>query len=61
MINHISDKVRLSNGVEKPWLGLGVHRSEEGPEVENAVLAALETGYRTTALAMTRMTWKVLF
>ena len=47
MINHISDKVSLSNGVEMPWLGLGVHKSKEGPEVENAVLAALEAGYRS--------------
>lgn len=46
MINHISDKVLLNNGVEMPWLGLGVHKSKEGEEVENAVLAALETGYR---------------
>lgn len=47
MINHISDKVQLRNGVEMPWLGLGVHKSKEGTEVENAVLAAIETGYRS--------------
>lgn len=47
MINHISNKVKLINGVEMPWLGLGVHKSKEGPEVENAVLAAIETGYRS--------------
>jgi len=47
MINHISDKVLLNNGVGMPWLGLGVHKSKEGSEVENAVLAALETGYRS--------------
>ena len=45
MIDHISNKVRLNNGVEMPWLGLGVHKSKEGIEVENAVLAALEYGY----------------
>ena len=47
MINHISQKVRLYNGVEMPWLGLGVHKSKEGAEVENAVLSAIETGYRS--------------
>lgn len=43
----ISSRVKLNNGVEMPWLGLGVFRSEEGTEVENAVLAALSNGYRS--------------
>jgi len=43
----ISSKVTLNNGVEMPWLGLGVFRSEDGPEVENAVKTALENGYRS--------------
>jgi len=43
----ISSKVKLNNGVEMPWLGLGVFRSEDGPEVENAVKTALEHGYRS--------------
>ena len=30
-----------------PWLGLGVWQSTDGPEVENAVLWALEAGYRS--------------
>ncbi len=47
MINHISQTVRLHNGVEMPWLGLGVHKSKEGEEVETAVLSALEAGYRS--------------
>jgi diketogulonate reductase-like aldo/keto reductase len=42
-----TSKVKLSNGVEMPWLGLGVFRSKEGPEVENAVKVALEQGYRS--------------
>jgi diketogulonate reductase-like aldo/keto reductase len=42
-----TSKVKLSNGVEMPWLGLGVFRSKEGSEVENAVKIALETGYRS--------------
>lgn len=43
----ISSKVTLNNGAEMPWLGLGVFRSEDGPEVENAVKTALENGYRS--------------
>lgn len=46
MINDISARVRLNNGVEMPWLGLGVLRLKEGGEVERAVQTALETGYR---------------
>lgn len=44
---NIVSKVKLNNGVEMPWLGLGVFRSEEGPEVENAVKTALARGYRS--------------
>ena len=43
----ISTRVKLNNGVKMPWLGLGVFESEEGAEVENAVLAALANGYRS--------------
>jgi len=39
--------VPLANGVSMPWLGLGVFRSPEGPEVENAVACALQNGYRS--------------
>ncbi|MDH3710923.1 MAG: aldo/keto reductase [Cyclobacteriaceae bacterium] len=47
MINHIQDTVELSNGVRMPWLGLGVWQSQEGEEVEQSVLWALEQGYRS--------------
>jgi diketogulonate reductase-like aldo/keto reductase len=47
MIMNITSKVRLNNGVEMPWLGLGVFRAEDGKEVENAVVAALKHGYRS--------------
>jgi len=47
MAQHISETVKLNNGVEMPWLGLGVWRSMEGDEVENAVGWALEVGYRS--------------
>jgi len=42
-----TSKVKLINGVEMPWLGLGVFRSKEGKEVETAVKCALATGYRS--------------
>ncbi|MBO8172109.1 MAG: aldo/keto reductase [Bacillaceae bacterium] len=47
MVKSIEDRVTLHNGVEMPWLGLGVYKVEEGTEVENAVTAALKTGYRS--------------
>ncbi|TNF43396.1 MAG: aldo/keto reductase [Bacteroidetes bacterium] len=43
---NISSKVKLNNGVEMPWFGLGVFLSNEGEEVENAVKLALQSGYR---------------
>ena len=46
-ISNISDCTILSNGVGMPWLGLGVWQSTDGVEVENAVLWALEAGYRS--------------
>lgn len=45
-ITDISGTFRLHNGVEMPYLGLGVYLSEEGKEVEDAVNWALEAGYR---------------
>lgn len=44
--SRIGDMATLHNGVGMPWLGLGVYRSEEGREVENAALHAIEVGYR---------------
>lgn len=34
----------LSNGVNLPWVGLGVFRMEEGQEVKEAVKSAIDTG-----------------
>lgn len=45
-ITDIKGTVRLANGVEMPYLGLGVYLSKEGPEVINAVKYALDAGYR---------------
>ncbi len=38
--------ITLNNGVEIPRLGLGVYRAEPGPETTEAVLHALDAGYR---------------
>lgn len=38
--------VTLNDGHTMPRLGLGVYRAHDGAEVENAVSAALRTGYR---------------
>ncbi|MDR2910824.1 MAG: aldo/keto reductase [Bacteroidales bacterium] len=43
----IFSKVRLNNGVEMPWFGLGVFELQEGKEAENSVLYAFECGYRS--------------
>ncbi len=42
----IKTTVTLANGVQMPLFGLGVFMSKEGLEVESAVTAALEVGYR---------------
>lgn len=47
MLTGLSDTVRLANGVEMPRLGLGTYKSAEGGDVEGAVTAALELGYRS--------------
>lgn len=47
MINKITDAVTLNNGVKMPWFGLGVYEVKDGREVEQSVLTALETGYRS--------------
>lgn len=38
--------VTLNNGVTMPQLGLGVWQTKDGQEVETAVAAAIESGYR---------------
>ena len=47
MDNQLSMRaIRLNNGRDMPILGLGVARMAEGAETEQAVLWALEAGYR---------------
>ncbi|WP_160724338.1 aldo/keto reductase [Bacillus sp. USDA818B3_A] len=45
--NHLQDTTTLYNGVKMPWLGLGVFKVEEGPELVNAVKFAIKHGYRS--------------
>lgn len=42
----INSKAKLNNGVEIPYLGLGVYKAKPGEETQNAVTYALEVGYR---------------
>ena len=46
-ITKITDCVTLNNGVQMPWLGLGVFKMTEPKEAENAVCWGLEAGYRS--------------
>jgi diketogulonate reductase-like aldo/keto reductase len=38
--------VKLNNGIKIPQIGLGVWQAEDGDEVEEAVMTALDCGYR---------------
>ena len=46
IISDLKGTVQLSNGVHMPYFGLGVFKTAEGTEVENAVKWAIEAGYR---------------
>jgi methylglyoxal/glyoxal reductase len=48
----IDSATTLHNGVQMPWLGLGVWRSGGDAETERAVRAAIECGYRSIDTAM---------
>ncbi|SHM72684.1 Aldo/keto reductase [Chitinophaga jiangningensis] len=45
-ITDIKGTVKLANGVQMPYFGLGVWRTNEGQEVIDAVKYALDAGYR---------------
>ena len=47
MMNNLQDKVKLNNGVEIPWIGLGVFKVKNGDEVVSSVKAAIKNGYRS--------------
>lgn len=43
---NLKSTVRLNNGVELPWVGLGVYQAQRGGETRDAVSWALQAGYR---------------
>lgn len=43
----LQDTVKLHNGVEMPYLGLGVYKVEAGHQIEETVQTALDLGYRS--------------
>ncbi|GEN57536.1 glyoxal reductase [Halolactibacillus alkaliphilus] len=47
MLKGLMSTTTLSNGVEMPWLGLGVFQVDDGQEVKQAVIDAIEAGYRS--------------
>jgi methylglyoxal/glyoxal reductase len=47
MTNNLQATTTLYNGVKMPWLGLGVFKVEEGPELVDAVKFAIKQGYRS--------------
>jgi len=47
MAKNLQDTTTLYNGVKMPWLGLGVFKVEEGPELVQAVKTAIAHGYRS--------------
>lgn len=51
MATHLQDTTLLANGVQMPWLGLGVFKVEEGPELVSAVREAITQGYRSVDTA----------
>lgn len=48
---NLQDTTTLHNGVTMPWFGLGVFKVEEGPELVEAVKAAMKHGYRSVDTA----------
>lgn len=47
MSKSINDYTLLNNGLKMPWLGFGVFQIADGTVVENAIIKALEVGYRS--------------
>ncbi|UCD37142.1 MAG: aldo/keto reductase, partial [Fidelibacterota bacterium] len=46
MSKTIASAARLNNGIDMPYLGLGVYLTASGAETRNAIGAAIEMGYR---------------
>ena len=47
MASSSHDRAVLHNGVQMPWVGLGVYKAEDGDEVIQAVKWAIDAGYRS--------------
>ncbi|TMV45414.1 aldo/keto reductase [Paenibacillus mesophilus] len=47
MTQHVQSRTALHNGVQMPWLGLGVFKVEEGSELVEAIKSAVKHGYRS--------------
>ncbi|PMC34877.1 aldo/keto reductase [Bacillus sp. UMB0899] len=47
MINGLQETITLNNGVKMPWLGIGVFKVVEGPDLVDALKAAIKHGYRS--------------
>ncbi|MCM3270532.1 aldo/keto reductase [Paenibacillus elgii] len=47
MTTHLQATTTLHNGKAMPWFGIGVFKVEEGPELVDAVKAAVAHGYRS--------------
>ncbi|GGN98010.1 aldo/keto reductase [Saccharibacillus kuerlensis] len=45
MTTSLTAKVKLNNGVEMPWFGLGVWQVKDGEEAKDSVKAAIKAGY----------------
>ncbi|MFE1245455.1 aldo/keto reductase [Fictibacillus sp. NPDC058756] len=47
MVTSVHDRAVLHNGVQMPWVGLGVYKAEDGDEVIQSIKWALDAGYRS--------------
>lgn len=47
MPKHLQDTVKLNNGVQMPWFGLGVWQVKDGYEVVSSIKSAIRHGYRS--------------
>ncbi|MFC1583430.1 aldo/keto reductase [Candidatus Neomarinimicrobiota bacterium] len=52
MIESLASRTSMNDGLEIPWLGLGVYLTEAGSQTQQAVHHALEAGYRHIDTAM---------
>jgi methylglyoxal/glyoxal reductase len=47
MIKNLQSTTTLHNGIKMPWIGLGVFKVEESPELVHSVKSAIRHGYRS--------------